>query len=519
MNIVWIFIDSVRRYYSDDDRSRLKVMDKFKKYSIEFKEVVTSAPSTVMSISAMMTGCHSFLLGTNYNDFRFDRNAFPTLSSLLKNNHWECNSVLMHPDIREKLTCLDIYPRAKWPRNFTHGKWWSNSDVLNFLKNVLPKEEYKKNPNKKFWFVDYNCRKDRYISDKVEETLNLFYEYGYSHQNTIFILCSDHGYPDKSRGITPEILKKKNMTHDIFMTDDNIMIPFFISLPGFEKNISFNTQISTINIFPTILDYLDINLPNSNIKYANSIIPLIKNERTNFDIEPYARCDARFLGQSQRVCCIRNKNHKLIYNYEKDKFKFNIIDNLKEKEIKLNDKDLNLEQLFKGHINFLKETDKLALDMFKKKYFIKLSKLFKKFNRNRVINIYLYSNAIDVFNNSIINLIKHDLKKEKEISLIFKSFNQKDKYFKKNKFSENKFRNLYDIKILLQTDNKDLKDLLKNFKKIKSKHSLIIPTSLTGEILQGRIERAFKTIWNSRILYIYEPHLIIKLFYKLIKNK
>ena len=84
MNIVWIFIDSVRRYYSDDDRSRLKVMDKFRKSAIEFKEVVTSAPSTVMSISAMMTGCHSFLLGTNYNDFRFDRKAFPTLSSLLK---------------------------------------------------------------------------------------------------------------------------------------------------------------------------------------------------------------------------------------------------------------------------------------------------------------------------------------------------------------------------------------------------------------------------------------------------
>ena len=34
MNIVWIFIDSVRRYYSDDDRSRLKVMDKFKENSL-----------------------------------------------------------------------------------------------------------------------------------------------------------------------------------------------------------------------------------------------------------------------------------------------------------------------------------------------------------------------------------------------------------------------------------------------------------------------------------------------------
>ena len=89
MNIVWIFVDSVRRYHSPDDRSRLAIMDKFASQSIEFTEVVTSAPSTVMSISAMMTGIHSFVLGTNYNDFRFNRNAFPTLSSILEEKGWE----------------------------------------------------------------------------------------------------------------------------------------------------------------------------------------------------------------------------------------------------------------------------------------------------------------------------------------------------------------------------------------------------------------------------------------------
>ena len=36
MNIVWIFVDSVRRYHSKDDRSRLEIMDKFASNSIEF---------------------------------------------------------------------------------------------------------------------------------------------------------------------------------------------------------------------------------------------------------------------------------------------------------------------------------------------------------------------------------------------------------------------------------------------------------------------------------------------------
>ena len=464
MNIVWIFVDSVRRYYSDDDRSRLKVMDKFKEKSIELKEVVTSAPSTVMSISAMMTGCHAYLLGTNYNDFRFDRNAFPTLTSILKKDEWDCKAVLMHPDIREKLTCLDLYPRRKWPKTYSHGKWWSNSDIFNFLKDVLPREKENKEPFKNFWFIDYNCRKDPKISEKVDDTLNLFYENGYSHQNTIFILCSDHGYPDNSKGITPESLKKNNMTHDIFMTDDNIMIPFLISFPGCKKNISFNTQISTINILPTILEYLNLKLPYSNIKYAKSFLSIIQNGENNNFIERYARCDARFLGQSKRVCCIRNKKYKMIYNYDENKFQYNKIKALDENEIK----DVNIKKIFNGHQTFLKETDDLALEMFRKKYLKKINKIFTQFSRQKIISIYLYSNAIDKFNKCIIELIKNDLSKNKKNYLIFKSYKNKKSDFNKKRVDIKKSNVSYDLKILLQTDNEEIDDLVHIFKSIKS---------------------------------------------------
>ena len=98
----------------------------------------------------------------------------------------------------------------------------------------------------------------------------------------------------------------------------------------------------------------------------------------------------------------------------------------------------------------------------------------------------------------------------------FKTYKENKKEFNNNKFNQ---KNDYYLKILLQTDNKNLKSLRNNFKSIKSKKSLVISTSLSGEILQGRFKRALKTIWNSKILYIYEPFLIVKLFIKLIKNK
>ena len=515
MNIVWIFVDSVRRYHSKDDRSRLEIMDKFASDSIEFTEVVTSAPSTVMSISAMMTGIHSFVLGTNYNDFRFNRKEFPTLSSILSEKGWECNAALMHPDIREKLTCVNMYPRRKWPNGYSHGDWWSNIKIYNFLEYALKKEYSKKQPDRSFWFVDYNCRKDPGTSDIVEKTIKLFKSYGFKKKNTIFIICSDHGYPDPSKGITPESLKKEKLTHDVFMTDDNIMIPFLISLPGCKKNINLNTQISTINILPTILEYLKLKLPSSNIKYSKSFLSIIKNGEDNNFTENYARCDARFLGQSKRVCCIRNKNYKMIYSYEENKFTYNKIRGLDEKEIE----DPNIKKLFNGHINFLKETDYLALEMFKKKYLKKIKKIFTQFSNQKIINLYLYSNAIETFNKSIIELINYDLSRDRKIRLVFKSFEGKKSDSNKNLVNIKNSHISYDLKILLQTENDDIYDLVKNFKSIKSKKSLIITTSLTGEILKGRLKRALKTIWNSKTLYFYEPFLIIKLFIKLIKNK
>ena len=59
--------------------------------------------------------------------------------------------------------------------------------------------------------------------------MELFNNHGYNSENTVFLLSSDHGYPDPSLGITPEYLSKKKITHDMFLSDDNVMIPFFLS--------------------------------------------------------------------------------------------------------------------------------------------------------------------------------------------------------------------------------------------------------------------------------------------------
>ena len=98
----------------------------------------------------------------------------------------------------------------------------------------------------------------------------------------------------------------------------------------------------------------------------------------------------------------------------------------------------------------------------------------------------------------------------------------------KNKFNFTKYPNLkfindeistYNLKIFLQTDNENNNRELKFFKNINASKSSLILCSLTGEITQKRFIRAFKTIWYSRVYYLFEPNLIIKLLIKLIKSK
>ena len=195
-NIVWLFVDGVRRYYSDDDRSKLKFMDEFAKNAVSFNNVVTSAPSTFMSLSAMMSGMPSYFINRNFDDFKFDKHKIRNLTSDLINNNYNVYSLLMHPSTRENM--INIFPIVKnkyWARGLSHRKWWSNDDINKTLQKTLSMDY--KTPS--FFFVDYNCRLDYSTSSKVKLGYDYFLKAGFSSNNTITILCSDHGYPDSSK--------------------------------------------------------------------------------------------------------------------------------------------------------------------------------------------------------------------------------------------------------------------------------------------------------------------------------
>lgn len=490
-NVVWILVDSVRTYYTDDDRSRIKIMDKFAEQALEFTNVITSAPSTVMSVSSMMTSIPACYLGRNYNEFRFDRNFFSSLPSILKEHGWNSQSIVMVPDIREKLTVLDLLDRKYWPNNYSHKDDWSNKDIYKILKNALKIFSDHNSKKPYFWFLDFNCRQDPETSNIVEDSIKLLNENGYNNDNTIFVLCSDHGYPDPNSGITPEILKQKKLTHDMFMTDDNIMIPLIFSYPGCKKNVKINNLSSSLDIMPTILEILEIEISDDIKKqwFGESRLKIInESSKTEVDQERKVRVDARFLGQDGRVTAIRNNKNKLLYFHDKKKFELFTIgsSHLDEKKIEIEKN----KKIYEDLRNEFERSEEAAVK-FQVNYSIyKLTKELKKLKGIKSILILHKNKSMsDVLNNTLSQLYK-----DSKVSIL--------NFDEIKSVSEEKFD------LLFVFDDGVEKNINQMISKINFKKKFFIDINMNISIKSGMILRFIKTIYYNRKFYLQEPMLI-----------
>jgi hypothetical protein len=319
-NLIWIFVDGVRRYPSSpeaiekgDDRGRLRVMDDFAKESVEFLNVVTSAPSTFQSLSAMASGMHSYHINRNFDDFVFDKSAFPSIGQTLCENGYHDYAFLMHPSTREVLQGLfPMIPRRYWPKGLSHAQWWSNREIFRAVEKTLSMGV----ENPAFFFVDYNCRRDPETTTIVSRTIERFREAGYISENSIMILCSDHGYPDASKDMGPEFHKRARLGHDAVLTDDNIMIPFFLQYPGCPANTKIETTVATIDIFPTIMEILGKATPPG--LHGKSLIPLVNGhiEYRQMMEGRFHRCDSRLSCQIGRGTVIRNGRYKYVFYHD-----------------------------------------------------------------------------------------------------------------------------------------------------------------------------------------------------------
>ncbi len=314
-NVVWIVVDSVRSYVSgQDDRDKLDIMFKMGCECVEFTTVVTSAPSSLMSASAMLTSVPAYYIGRNYEDFKYDNSVFTSLQDMLKPEGYCAYGVISGPHTRTRLqTAMDMVGSAYYPSDFPNRNGlWTNREVNGVLFNLLDVgiEE------PALILVWYNVRKDPHTSALVESGIDRLRDAGVLNEDSIFILTSDHGYPDPRRGITPESLKAQGLTHDLVMTDDNILVPLYIKYPGSPVK-TIEHPVSSLDIMPTILDLLNIRYPQGRLvgMSGSSLLPTIQGSSLH-ERPVWLRSDSRFLLQEGRTTAVRGNRHKYIYHHD-----------------------------------------------------------------------------------------------------------------------------------------------------------------------------------------------------------
>ncbi len=505
-------VDSVRRYKTEgDDRSRLQVMDDFAKDAVEFKNCVTSAPSTVMSVSASMTSLPASHLGRNYDDFQFDNGYFVTLPGILKDNGWETRrSFIMHRQIREKLRQFELVEKKYWPKDFSHSKWWCNDDVNRLIHSTLDKDRDRTKPQ--FWFIDYNCRKDEHMSEILHNTLHSLQDAGFTDENTIFVVCSDHGYPDPSRGITPEYLSQKKLTHDIFMTDDNIMIPMILKYPGCQKGQKIDDVISSLDLMPTILNILGISVSDDigNRFHGINLMPLINGDNGDIYKDRKIRCDARFIYQLGRVTALRGENYKYVFHQDdmREEFLYVGANELDEPSvIDSSDEEIQRELLDFRELFQLSEQKASEAQQAYAAFQLsqKIIPVISKYNED--IKILLVGEISDFLMSCIEQELINGSKKKKISTTFLKDLQTlpQDKYT-----IAVIFRNRYSF--------------IQDESKVKTKAKLVLDAGILTSVSNTQKSRIFrffehfKLIWRNRDFYFNEPYLFFYEPYEIFKR-
>lgn len=149
----------------------------------------------------------------------------------------------------------------------------------------------------------------------VGEILKTLDELGLT-ENTLVIFTSDHG----------EMLGAHGMNSKCIFYEESVHIPLLIQFPGkIEPETKIDNPVSQIDIFPTILDYLDIYQYSSE---GNSLRNLIEGNES--EVKKYSFAISEWHSESTPNYMVRTKDWKLIFSKDKSNKSINALYHIAE---------------------------------------------------------------------------------------------------------------------------------------------------------------------------------------------
>ena len=265
LNLILILIDSGRQDYMIKSEMIERLRSKFS----FFTNVITYAPHTIASMHAIFSGCYGNRTGTNsyWSTFKFKKNKFKTLAEYLYELGFKTYADV-HSDIvspKQGFNQFRIYDEETVDITTRH------CDLLNEISNERKKffvylhyskihtgiknEVLKKYTNfSEDYYKNLKLNEERYerLFHESENYLNKILETICSlelEKNSIILIMSDHGISIGE--------KMGEIAYGAFCYDYTLKTLSLIKFPEITP-IQINQQIRSIDMMPTILDILDI---------------------------------------------------------------------------------------------------------------------------------------------------------------------------------------------------------------------------------------------------------------------
>ena len=404
-NIAWIVVDSVRSYSGvNDSRNFLDIFYKLSEKGTRFFNVQTSAPSTIMSTSAMLSGIDSVMHSITYDGFDAKKNEITYLKDYISSYGYNTYLITFFPEGFKFLgDVFDGLTSRQSKKSPPENRFWSNREISDVLRNLINLGKIKE---PFLLYVNYNCRNDPHTSLEVEKGINNI-KSNFKSRDIYFILNSDHGYPDPSKNLTK---KMALVGHDLVMTEDNITTPLIIIGNGFLPNKKVIERVGLIDISQLIKSLVNCNLTNSKLYKVS------QGYNTNTIYKTWNRYIAQDKGQ---ICSVKN-NIKLIYDIDKNQSEFyrinNKIDGLNWKIIENKIYDFEQDTII-DEVHLLKKDLEKTIENTEKFFSDKLQNQIKnKWKLDQFVTICLVGKFTKSYVN-VINNIELDHVKIKCISI------------------------------------------------------------------------------------------------------
>lgn len=268
-NVILIFTEGLFQNVVSDEREIMPNYKKWQSESLNFENYYNHTFATYRGLSSQ--------LYSGYQLEDYDVNTLPSLQSILSNEGYDTIFINSEPNNKEFSAYL---------RNFEFDELLGdrNSECNGASNTISDKDVYEmlfdtaeehQSTGKPFFLATYTFgthaslnSTDQVFGDGTNAELNKFYDVDYQFgrfmekfenstlaDNTIIIMTADHAtYQDDSFSESFPEYKREATPMD--------KIPFFIYHKGIvAENIDVNGR-NTICLTPTILDYLDISVPN-----------------------------------------------------------------------------------------------------------------------------------------------------------------------------------------------------------------------------------------------------------------